>query len=271
MKTVTFSYVFLVLLLLFALGAAVISPYEPYEQDLNNRFLAPLSPEHLLGTDSLGRDILSRLIYGARSTFIVGIVSCLVAFIVGTAIGLAAVYGPPWLHTVLMLSMDSLLAIPAILMSIAVMAVFGYGLVQVMYALGIVFSPLIARLMTAEVQKAIREDYVEIETLFNTPRLRVFSAAILPQVLPPLLVQLTSLFAVAISIEASLSFLGIGIQPPQASWGIMLDEARTYLLSDPWMILPPGIALALTVYSLNTIADFVNRKHLQKSLNSAAI
>ena len=255
-----FSSVFLLLLIIFSLGAGIISPHRPYVQDLDSRFLRPLSPGHLLGTDSLGRDIFSRLIYGARSALIVGLVSCAVALVIGAVTALASAYGPRWLDSLLMLAMDGLLAMPAILMAVAFVAVFGYGLIQVMVALGIVFSPLVARLMRAEIRKARHQDFVEAERLFNTPRVKVFTQAILPQIFPPLLVQLTSLFAAAISIEAGLSFLGIGVQPPQASWGSMLNDARRYILSMPWLVIPPGLALALTVYSLNTAGDNVNEK-----------
>lgn len=261
---IRFSAVFLLLLLLAAVAAGLVSPYQPYEQDLRNRLLPAFSAGHVLGTDSLGRDVLSRLIYGARSALIVGLLSCSVALVAGGLVSLAAAYGPRWLDTALMLTMDSLLAMPAVLMAVAVVAVFGYGLIQVMVALGIIFSPVIARLMKVEIQKALHEDYVEAEILFNTPPARVFMRSVLPQISLPLLVQLSSLFAAAISIEASLSFLGIGIQPPQASWGSMLNNARDYLLSDPWLSLPPGIALALTVYSLNTAGDFVNRKIISR-------
>ena len=255
-----FSSGVLLLLLISSLGAGIISPHRPYEQDLDSRFLRPLSPGHLLGTDSLGRDIFSRLIHGARSALIVGLLSSAVALVIGGIVALASVYGPRWVDSLLMLAMDGLLAMPAILMAVAFVAVFGYGLVQVMVALGIVFSPLVARLLRAEIQKAEHQDFVEAERLFNSPRVNVFTQAILPQIFPPLLVQLTSLFAAAISIEAGLSFLGIGIQPPQASWGIMLNDARSYLLSAPWLVTPPGLALALTVYSLNTAGDIVNEK-----------
>ena len=257
-----FSYTVIGLVLVAALAAPLISPHQPYEQDLEQRFLRPFAPQHLLGTDSLGRDIFSRLIHGARSAVIVGLVSCVVALLIGGLVAIIAVYGPPYLDFIFMLAMDGLLSMPAILMAVAFVAVFGYGLIQVMGALGIVFSPLIARLMRAEIQKARHQEYVEIEKCFNSPAPRVFARAIIPQILPPLLVQLSSLFAVAISIEAGLSFLGIGIQPPQASWGIMLNDARNYLFSNPWLAFPPGLALMLVVYSVNTAGDLVGEKLL---------
>ena len=259
-----FSAVILCLLVISIFAASVISPHEPYEQNLEKRFLRPLSAEHLLGTDSLGRDLFSRLLYGARSAFVVGLVSCTVALLFGGLAALAAVYGPRWLDSLLMLAMDGLLSMPAVLMAVVFVAIFGYGLIQVMVALGIVFSPLVARLMRAEIQKAKTQDYVKTDVLFNTPSIKTFTQAIFPQVFPPLLVQLTSLFAAAVSIEAGLSFLGIGIQPPQASWGIMLNDARSYLLSAPWLAIPPGLALAVTVYSLNTVSDYVNEELLRR-------
>lgn len=253
-----FAALSLALLIILALFAPVLAPHPPYEQDLEARFQKPFTPGHLLGTDSLGRDVLSRLMYGGRSAFTVGLVSTGIALVIGATVGILASYGPGWLDSLFMLLMDGLLAMPTILMAVAIVAVFGYGLVQVMLAMGIVFSPLIARLMRAEFRKAAGQDFVEAEILVNRPGPEIFFTAILPQVFPPLLVQLTSLFAAAITIEASLSFLGIGIQPPGASWGIMLDNARDYLISAPWLAFPPGIALALAVYSLNTLGDHIN-------------
>lgn len=253
-----FAAATLILLVLIALLAPVLAPHPPYQQHLDARFQKPFTQGFLLGTDSLGRDVLSRLMYGGRSAFIVGLVSTGIALIIGATVGILASYGPRWMDSLFMLLMDGLLAMPTILMAVAIVAVFGYGLVQVMLAMGIVFSPLIARLMRAELKKASGQDFVEAEILVNTPGPEIFFTAILPQVFPPLLVQLTSLFAAAITIEASLSFLGIGIQPPGSSWGIMLDNARDYLISAPWLAFPPGIALALAVYSLNTLGDHIN-------------
>jgi ABC-type dipeptide/oligopeptide/nickel transport system permease subunit len=254
----TFSAAVLVMLLISAAFPALLAPADPASQDLDSRFSPPFSAGHLLGTDSLGRDVLSRLVYGGRSALVVGLVSCSVALLIGFAVALPAAFGPRWLESSLMLLMDGLLAIPTILLAVAIVAVFGYGLVQVMLAMGIVFSPLIARLLKAELQRAWRQDYVEAELLLNRPAVSVFFAIALPQILGPLLVQLTSLFAASITIEASLSFLGIGIQPPQSSWGIMLNNARDYLISAPWLAFSPGIALALTVYSLNVIGDEIS-------------
>ncbi len=250
-----FSAGFLMILAAAAAFPSLLSPYDPSDQDLQNRFAQPLSEGHLLGTDSLGRDVLSRLIFGGRSALVVGGVSCAVALILGAMVAIPAAYGPRWLENGLMLLMDGVLAMPAILLAVAIVAVFGYGLVQVMLAMGIIFSPLIARLLKAELQKARRQDFVDAEIQLGRPRLSVFWYIILPQVIGPLMVQLTSLFAASITIEASLSFLGIGIQPPRSSWGIMLNNARDFLISAPWLAFPPGIALALTVYSLNMLGD----------------
>jgi ABC-type dipeptide/oligopeptide/nickel transport system permease subunit len=250
----------LIALVLCAIAPGLLAPYDPAVQDLDRRFLPPLSGGHLLGTDSLGRDVMSRLIYGGRSALVVGAVSCSVALLLGFVVAIPAAFGPRWMENSLMLLMDGLLSIPTILLAVAIVAVFGYGLVQVMLAMGIVFSPLFARLIKAELQKAWRQDYVEAELLVNRPAASVFVSIVLPQIMGPLLVQLTSLFAASITIEASLSFLGIGIQPPRASWGIMLDNARDYIISAPWLAFPPGIALALTVYSLNYLGDRIHRR-----------
>ncbi len=255
-----FSVCVLLGLVITAVLAPVITAHDPAEQNLELRFSPPLKQGHLLGTDSLGRDIFSRLLFGGRSALLVGTVSCSIALLLGAAIGLPAAFGPRWLESGLMLLTDGLLAMPTILMAVAVVAVFGYGLFQVMIAMGIVFSPVIARLLRAELQKAGNRDYVEAEYLVNRSPPDIFFTAILPQVTAPLAVQLTSLFAASVSIEASLSFLGIGVQPPMSSWGIMLDNARDFLLSAPWLAFPPGIALALTVYALNTLGDAVNER-----------
>lgn len=250
-----FSMAVLLLVFIAAVGAELLAPYAPYEQHVHQRLMGPLTPGHLLGTDSLGRDVLSRLLYGARSALLVGGVSCASAALLGAIVALPAAFGPSWLSSLLMLFMDGILAIPTVITAIAVVAVFGYGLIPVMIALGIVFSPLIARLAKAELQRAWGEDFVEAELAVNRSPASVLAKVVLPRIIGPILVQLTSLFSAAVTLEASLSFLGIGIQPPQASWGSMLNAARDYLLSDPWLAFPPGIALALTVYALNTLGD----------------
>jgi ABC-type dipeptide/oligopeptide/nickel transport system permease subunit len=249
------STVILSINIIAAAGSAILAPFDPVEQNLDARFLPPGSEGHLMGTDHLGRDVLSRLVYGARSAVIVGTVSCAIALTLGMIAGVGAAMAPRWLDSLIMLVMDGVLAIPAILMAMAVVALFGYGIVPVMIAMGIIFSPLIARLVRAEVRKAWNSDFVEGEILLNRSHAGIFFSIIVPEAAPPVLVQVTSLFAASVTIEASLSFLGIGIQPPAASWGMMLNNARDYIFSAPWLALPPGIALALLVYSLNTLGD----------------
>jgi ABC-type dipeptide/oligopeptide/nickel transport system permease subunit len=217
-----------------------VSPYSPTEQFLDRRFLAPCH-QHILGTDNFGRDILTRIIYGSRSALIVGVVTVSVALILGGTIGLAAGMGPPFLDSALMLLMDSVLSFPTIL-------------------LGIISSPIFARLIRAETLSIKHEGYVEASRALGTTPVKIVVKHIIPNIMSKVIVQCSLTFAQAVVVESSLSFLGVGIQPPSASWGLMLKDARNYLVQAPWMAIYPGLCLALTVLSFNVIGDYLSER-----------
>ena len=248
------SVLFIFLLGVAAIAAPLVAPHSPTDQNIERRFSAPDSV-NILGTDNFGRDILSRIIYGSRSALLVGIVSASIAVTIGMTVGLVAGLGNNWIDNLLMLLMDSLLSFPTILLAITVVSFFGYGLVQVMSAIGIIYSPVFARLVRAETLAIKTESYIEASRALGTPVIKRVFIHIIPNLLGKVIVQLTITFALAIVIEASLSYLGLGTQPPTPSWGLMLKDAKNYLIQAPWMAIYPGLALAFTVFSFNLIGD----------------
>jgi peptide/nickel transport system permease protein len=246
-----------------ALAAPKIAPYPPTEQQLEKRF-QPSSWAHILGTDNFGRDVFTRIIFGSRSALLVGIVSVSIAALIGSAVGLVSGLSGRHIDNGLMLLMDSLLSFPTILLAITVVSFLGYGLVQVMLAIGIIFSPVFARLVRAETLSIKTEAYVEASRALGTPMIVTVWKHIIPNLLGKVVVQCSITFAMTVVIEASLSFLGLGTQPPDPSWGLMLKDARNYLVQAPWMAVYPGLALALTVLCFNilgdTLSEIVNPK-----------
>jgi peptide/nickel transport system permease protein len=253
------SILFLVMLGVAATAAPLIAPYQPNVQDLEQRFESP-GARHLLGTDNFGRDIFSRIIYGSRSALLVGIVAVTIAVTIGTIIGLAAGLTEGYVDNFLMLLMDSLLSFPTILLAITVVSFLGYGLLQVMLAIGIIFSPVFARLVRAETLAIKTEAYVEASRSLGSPIVKTVYKHIIPNMLSKVIVQCSITFALTIVIEASLSYLGLGSQPPNPSWGLMLKDARNYLVLAPWMAIYPGLALALTVLCFNILGDTLAEK-----------
>jgi len=250
-----FSLLYIAFLGAAAVAAPILAPHSPTDQNLQARFLSPGSAGHVLGTDDFGRDVLSRVIYGARSTLLVGIVAVSIALGVGLVVGLVAGLAGGAVENALMLLMDSLLSFPTVLLAITVVTVFGYGLAQVMIAIGVIYSPVFARLVRAETLAIKAESYVESSRALGTGTLRIVGLHILPNMLPKLIVQCSITFAVSVVVEASLSYLGLGTQPPNPSWGLMLKDSRNYLMQAPWLALYPGLAVGLTVFSFNTLGD----------------
>lgn len=253
--------ILLVLLLLgMAVAAPLLAPQDPTAQDLNERFLPPGSPGHLLGTDDFGRDVLSRVMYGARSALLVGVIAVSVALSIGLVVGLLAGLAEGVTDNTLMILMDGVLSFPTVLLAITVVSVFGYGLVQVMLALGVIFSPLFARTVRAEALAIKAESYVESSRALGSPLWKTVLLHVLPNMLPKVIVLMSTTFALSVAIEASLSYLGLGTQPPEPSWGLMLKDARSYLTRAPWLAIYPGLAIALTVFSFNVIGDTLSEQ-----------
>lgn len=251
----TFSVIVLGLVLACALSTLLIVPGGAATQDLGNRFLPVFSFGHVLGTDDLGRDVGTRLLYGTQSVILVGFVAVGFALILGTVSGFVAGFGSRVVDGLFDLFMNAILSIPTVLLCLAVIAGFGYGLVPVLVALAIVFTPVIHRIVRAEVQRLRHFAYVEVAVVMGRKRLAIAFDHMLPAIAPVLLVQASNLFAVAIGIESSLSYLGMGTQPPESSWGLMLRDAKDYLFTQPQLALIPGIALVVTILAVNFVGD----------------
>ena len=240
--------------LLLAFAAPLIAPADPMQQALYNR-LSPPTLAHPFGTDDFGRDILSRVIYGARISLRVGVVAVLIALLLGTGIGLVAGYWGGWIDQVLMRVMDILLAFPSILLAIGIVAILGPGLENAMLAVGIVAVPQYARLVRASVLTVRETDYVLAARALGASDVRILAIAILPNCLAPLIVQATLGLATAILDAAGLSFLGLGAQPPTPEWGAMLSQGRELIVRAPWVLTFPGGAIFLTVLAFNLVGD----------------
>jgi peptide/nickel transport system permease protein len=247
--------IFMLILILMAVFAPIVSPHDPTEQDYS-KFLINPSAEHWFGTDELGRDVLSRVIYGAQVSLQAGIISVGIALVLGIPIGLFSGYYRGVLDEyIVMRFTDALLSFPPLVLALSMAAVLGAGLQNAMIAIGIVFTPNFIRLMRAEVLSQREREYVTAAKASGLSDLRIIFIHIFPNCLPPILVQSTLSVAAAIIAEASLSYLGLGTQPPDSSWGAMLSMGQGYLSDAPWMALFPGIFIFITVLSINLFGD----------------
>jgi peptide/nickel transport system permease protein len=249
-----FGIAVLALLVLCAVAAPVISPYDPLAQHAGAELRPPGSP-FPLGTDNLGRDILSRIIYGSRASLLVGVVAVALGAGIGIATGLAAGYFGGVVDTVIMRFYDALLSFPAILLGIAVVSVLGTGMLSVAYALAIASLPTFARLMRSRVLAERERDYVLAARCCGAADRRIMWLHVLPNAVAPLLIQISLAMGFSVLAESALSFLGLGTQPPDPSWGSMLNESRAYLRTVPTFGVFPGAALALLLLGLNFLAD----------------
>jgi peptide/nickel transport system permease protein len=237
-----------------ALFAPVIAPYDPLQTSWSAIRKAP-SAAHLFGTDEIGRDVLSRVIWGARASLLAGLVSVCISLSLGVPIGLLAGYVGGYTDGLISRIVDAMLACPFLILAIALAAFLGPSLTNAMIAIGISATPIFIRLTRGQVLAVKHEDYVEAARALGNPHLRIALRHILPNVLPPLIVQATLATAAAIIAEASLSFLGLGQQPPAPSWGSMLNTAKNYVENAPWMAVWPGVSIFLMVLSFNLLGD----------------
>jgi len=251
---VVFGAVSVVALVLMAIFAPLIAPYDPYAQDLNQVLQDP-SREHLMGTDTLGRDTLSRIIYGSQVALLVGVGTVAMAATIGTALGLVAAYFGGWTFTVIMRLTDAMMAIPALLLALVVSTLLGSGLAAVLVAVGLALMPGYVRLMAAQVLTIKQNEYVLAARSVGAGRVALMVRHILPNCLSPLIVQVTLVIRLAILIEATLSFLGLGIKPPTAAWGSMVYDGYRYLALRPILSLGPGLAIMLAVFAFNMVGD----------------
>jgi peptide/nickel transport system permease protein len=248
------SAAFLLLMLVLAACAGFVAPFDPLAMEPAVRFQGP-SLSHLFGTDEYGRDVLSRLIYGARISFEVGVISVGISLIVGATLGLIAGYYGHVVDMLLGRLMDILFAFPAILLAIALMAMLGSDIRNVMLAIGIVNVPIFMRVARASALTVRTTQYVEAARASGAGDVRMLGRHVLPNIAAPLIVQATLAFAWAIIAEAALSFLGLGTQPPTPSWGIMLSKGREFMEQSPSAVIFSGAAISLAVLSLNILGD----------------
>lgn len=244
---------FILVVFIAAVFADQIAPYTMEETVRTN--LDKPSWTHLMGTDELGRDVFSRVIYSARISPLVGLVSAGIAIVIGVPLGLIAGYFGRWTETILMRALDALMSFPGILLALMVAFVLGPDLHNLMIAVGIVFAPSFARLVHGQTLSVRERDFVTAARVLGSSNTRIISRHILPNVLSPIIVQASLTLGWAILIEASLSYLGLGVSPPQPSWGSMIRNGYKFFHLQPWAVIGPGLAVTLTVLALNMIGD----------------
>jgi peptide/nickel transport system permease protein len=259
-------------LCVLVLGSAALAPdlatHDPYRQSIRERLQGP-SERHVLGTDNFGRDLYSRILHGYRTSIATAVGAVLLATIVGGAAGLTAAYAGGWTDRLIMRLMDVLLAFPIILLAIAVLAVLGPGSVNTGLAIGIVYTPIFARLARGPALTVLSWDYVAAARALGARAPRIVLRHVLPNIAAPLMVQVTLSLSTAILVEASLSFLGLGTQPPIPSLGLMLSDSRDYLLLSPWTSVFSGLAILLASFGFNLFGDGL-RDLLDPTLRNAA-
>ena len=241
-------------MVIVAVFAPAISPYDPNEPNLKNKLSGP-SGEHWLGTDQLGRDVFSRIVWGARVSLKVGIVAVGIAFVLGTGIGMFGAYFGKWSDEISMRGVDIMLSFPMILLSILIIAFFGSSLLNVMLAIGISLAPRFARLARGLTLSVKELEYIEAARAMGAGRLRICIRHIFPNILTPLMVTATLYISTAILIESSLSYMGLGVQPPDPTWGSIINEGRQVIRIMPWISIFAGLAITITILALNILGD----------------
>lgn len=249
------SAVFILIVVLVAVFADLIAPYGVAEADLRNRFAPPLSPGHVLGTDDVGRDLLTRVIYGARVSLIAGFGAIGISLLIAVPSGLWAGGRPGRIDAALMWVVNVVLSIPPLILVFAMAGILGAGLRTTVIALGVYFTPLFFRITRAETRSVMSTPMSTAAIASGLSGRRVLWRHVLPNISAPLIVEASLAVGVAITGEASLSFVGLGVQPPTASWGVMLTLAFNRVVQEPWMVLVPGAAIGLTVLAINVFGD----------------
>ena len=248
------GFVIIAFFILLATFAPLVSPYDPLEQTLVQRLKAP-SAEHIFGTDNLGRDVFARVLFGARISLQVGILAVALGLTFGTVFGLLSGYFGGWTDTITMRTMDIMLAFPATLLAIAIVAARGPGLTNTMIAVGVIQIPIYARIVRGAVLGNKEREYVQAALALGAGHGRIMFRHILPNSLAPIIVQATLGFATAVIEAAALGFLGLGAQPPEPEWGAMLSDGYKFLVGAPWALIFPGSAIMLTVLGFNLLGD----------------
>ena len=253
-KVAAFSAVLILIFVLAAVFAPFLAPYDPKQMDIMNRLSAP-SAEHLLGTDEGGRDILTRMLYGSRVSLLAGVLPTLMSMILGAALGLISGFAGGIADEIIMRVADVMLAFPSTLLAMLIMYTLGGGLMNVFLTLSLVSWAGIARVVRSETLRLRGSVYVTAARSIGVPKARIILRHILPNCIPTLIVLFTLNVPSAILTESSLSFLGLGIQPPDTSWGLMINQGRQYLYNAPWCSFAPCIAIMLIVLAFNFLGD----------------
>jgi ABC-type dipeptide/oligopeptide/nickel transport system permease subunit len=251
---VIFGLIVLLLLVIMAVFAGWLAPYSPYEQAVGPS-LSPPTSEHLLGTDIIGRDTLSRLIYGSRTALAVGFISVAAGAIIGVSLGIIAGYSGNVANIIIMRCMDALLCLPMLMLALVLAAVLGSGIQNVIIALSVATIPGYARVACGLTLSIKENDYITAERAIGPSNIYIMFRHILPNSLPPLIVLVTMQLGSLILAEAGLSFLGVGIKPPGAAWGAMVNDGYPYLLNNPVLSFAPGLAIMLVVFAFNMVGD----------------
>jgi peptide/nickel transport system permease protein len=253
---VVLGLVIIFILIFAAIFAPLLAPYDPYQQNMKSALAGP-SSSHLLGTDELGRDLLSRIIYGSRISLLVGIVGVSIAGTFGVVLGLLAGYYEGWINIIIMRVVDSLLSLPPLVLILSISSLMGGGLSTILIAIGIGMMPTYARLICGQVISLKESDYIVAAKSIGSSGFRIMFRHLLPNAFPAMLVLATTNLGFAIMMEASLSYLGIGLLPPTAAWGTMVTNSQRFILTNPMLSILPGLAIMLVVLSFNMVGDGV--------------
>lgn len=256
--TTVVALVFLFILVIVAILAPVLAPYDPLVQNTANK-LKPPSAAHLLGTDDYGRDVLSRLIYGTRVSLWAAAQAAVVALVLGLPLGMLAGYRGGWVDTLLTRIMDALMSAPSLVLAITIVAVLGAGITNAMLAIGLVMAPRFFRVARAGTMDVRHETYIEASIALGCSTMRTAARHVLPNVLPPIILVISVSLGTAVAAEASLSFLGLGVKLPEASWGSMLSTASSNMRLASYLVWPPGVMIFLTVLAFTYVGDGVRR------------
>ena len=259
-RSAVLGFFIALMLVAFALFSPLIATHLPNVQDLSARLIPPFwneggSAQHLLGTDDFGRDLFSRIVYGARISIMVGTISVSISLFFGLLMGVFAGYYGKWVDALIMRLVDMMLSVPAILLAIVIVSILGPSLYNAMIAIGIVGIPTYARIVRGSILAEKEKEYVIASRVNGSNNLRLMFKVILPNCTTPIIVQATMGFASAVLEAAGLSFLGLGAQPPTPEWGAMLADSLQFITTAPWMIFYPGLAIFLTVLGFNLMGD----------------
>jgi peptide/nickel transport system permease protein len=251
-----------ILFALVALFAPLVAPYDPGSIDIDNILMGP-SREHLLGTDSLGRDLFSRMVYGTRISLLVGLIAVGISVFIGITLGALAGFYGRWIDTIIMRFVDVMLCFPAFFLILAVVALLEPGIVNIMVIIGATSWMGVARLIRAEILSLKERDFIYAERAIGAGDFRIITKHLVPNAMAPVLVSATLGIAAAILVESSLSFLGIGVQPPTPSWGNILSEGKSVMGAAWWMVVFPGLAIFITVLGYNLLGEGIREKFLK--------